>query len=126
VLPPSSIAVATAFFFGLCAASFLPPYLLGLYWKGVTRAGAVSSMVGGFCVSFIWMIFFHSLGSTALLGAANLVAHADPASWQSQLQYVDPIVISLSVSFALCIWVSRKTKKMPKEHLNRCFKDITK
>ena len=126
VLPPSSIAVATAFFFGLCAASFLPPYLLGLYWKGVTRAGAVASMVGGFCVSFIWMIFFHSLGSTALLGAANLVAHAEPASWQSQLQYVDPIVISLPVSFALCIWVSRKTKQMPKEHLNRCFKYITK
>lgn len=126
VLPPSSIAVATAFFFGLCAASFLPPYLLGLYWKGVTKAGAVASMVGGFCVSFIWMIFFHYLGTAALFGQANLVVNSDPTSWQWQLQYVDPIVIALPVSFALCIWVSLKTQKMPKEHLNRCFKYIEK
>jgi len=90
----------------------------------VTRAGAVASMVGGFCVSFIWMIFFHYLGMAAFFGQANLVSHADPFSWLWQLQYVDPIVISLPVSFALCIWVSRKTKQMPREHLNRCFKYI--
>jgi SSS family solute:Na+ symporter len=124
VLPPSIITVATAFFFGLCAAAFLPLYFLGLYWKGVTRAGAIASMVGGVCVSFIWMIFFHYLGATALFGQANLVVNTDPASWPWLLQYVDPIVISLPISFILCIWVSRKTKRMPKEHLNRCFKYI--
>ncbi len=126
VLPRSSIVVATAFFFGLCAATFLPAYLLGLYWKGVTKAGAIAGMVGGFCASFIWMILFHYLGMAALFGRMNLVVDADPASWQWQLQYVDPIVIALPISFALCIWVSRKTKQMPKEHLNRCFKYITK
>jgi len=126
VLPRSSIVVATAFFFGLCGATFLPAYLLGLYWKGVTKAGAVASMVGGFCVSFIWMIFFHYLGMAALFGWANLVVNADPASWPWLLQHVDPIVIALPISFALCIWVSLKTKRMPKEHLNRCFKDIGK
>jgi len=126
VLPPSSIVVATTFFFGLCAASFLPAYLLGLYWQGVTRAGAMASMVGGLCVHFIWIIFFHYLGMTAFFGQANLVVHADPASWLWRLQYVDPLVISLPVAFILCIWVSLKTKRMAKEHLNRCFKYITK
>jgi SSS family solute:Na+ symporter len=126
VLPPSSIVVATAFFFGLCAATFLPAYLLGLYWQGVTRAGAIASMVGGLGMYLVWMIFFHYLGMAALFGQANLAANADPASWLWLLQYVDPIVIALPISFALCIWVSRKTRKIPKEHLNRCFKYITK
>jgi SSS family solute:Na+ symporter len=126
VLPPSSITVATAFFFGLCAATFLPSYLLGLYWKGVTRAGAVASMVGGLGATFIWLIFFHYLGMAAFLGQANLVVHADPASWLWLLQYVDPLVVALPISFTLCIWVSLKSKRMPREHVNRCFKYITK
>jgi SSS family solute:Na+ symporter len=82
--------------------------------------------VGGFGVHFIWIIFFHYLGMTAFFGQANLVVHADPASWLWRLQYVDPLVISLPVAFILCIWVSLKTKRMAKEHLNRCFKYITK
>jgi len=126
VLPRSSIVVATAFFFGLCGATFLPAFLLGLYWQGVTRAGAIASMVGGFCVSLIWLVFFHYLGMAALFGQANLVADSDPASWPWLLQYVDPLVISLPVSFILCIWVSRKSKKMSREHVNRCFKYIAK
>jgi SSS family solute:Na+ symporter len=132
VLPPSSVAVATAFFFGLCAASFLPVYLLGLYWKGVTRAGAVAGMVGGVCTSVIWMVFFHYLESSALgvcealVGRVNVVAGCQPDSLLWQLQYVDPLVIALPISFGLCIAVSRKTTRMPREHLNRCFKYITK
>jgi SSS family solute:Na+ symporter len=130
-LPPSIIALATASFFGVCAASFLPLYLLGLYWKGVTRGGAIASMVGGICVSLIWMIFFHYLESTplgvceALIGQANVVAGFQPTSWQWQLQYVDPIIIALPISFVLCIGVSRITRKIPSDHLKRCFKYIT-
>jgi solute:Na+ symporter, SSS family len=126
VLPRSSIVVATAFFFGLCAATFLPVYLLGLYWQGMTTAGAIAGMVGGFGVHFIWLIFFHYLGMAAFFGQLNLVADTDPESWPWLLQYVDPVVIALPVSFILCIWVSRKTKKLPREHVNRCFKYITK
>ncbi|OGP53186.1 MAG: hypothetical protein A2Y65_00960 [Deltaproteobacteria bacterium RBG_13_52_11] len=132
VLPAGSIMFATAFFFGVCASSFLPPYLLGLYWKGVTRTGATASMLGGAGMSFIWMLFFHYQESAALgvcevlFDQVNVVAGSQPTSWQWQLQYVDPIVIALPTSFALCIWVSRKTRKMSRDHLNRCFKYITK
>jgi SSS family solute:Na+ symporter len=131
VLPPNIIAVATALFFGVCAASFLPLYFLGLYWKGVTKAGAIASMVGGVCVSFIWMIFFHYLESAplgiceTLFGQVNVVAGSQYNPWLWQLQYVDPIAIALPISFALCIGVSRITRKMPKEHLKRCFRYIT-
>jgi SSS family solute:Na+ symporter len=126
VLPPSSIVVATAFFFGICAACFLPAYLLGIYWQRVTRQGAIASMVGGLGVYVLWMIFFHYLGMAAFFGSVNLAVRADPDSWLWLLQYVDPLVIALPVSFILCIWVSRKTKRMSREHVNRCFRYITK
>ena len=132
VLPPSIIALAVAFFLGLCAASFLPLYFLGLYWKGVTRTGAIASMVGGFCMSFVWMILFHNQGSAtlgicqALFGTANLVADSPPTSWLWKVQFIDPLVIALPISFALCLWVSRKTHKLSKGHLKRCFKYIKK
>lgn len=129
-LPPSIIVVVVVFFFGLCASSFLPSYFLGLYWQGVSKAGAMVSMIGGFCMSFLWMIFFHYQGSTvlgicrALFGSVNLVANYPPTSWLWQLQYIDPVIIALPVSFALCIGVSRVTSKMPTDHLKRCFKYI--
>jgi len=132
VLPPSAIARATAFFFGVCAAAFLSLYCLGLYWKGVTKAGGIASMVGGLGTSFLWMIFFHGQESAilgicqVLFGTANLVADFPSTSWAWHVQYVDPVVIALPVSFALCIIVSRKTRKLPKSHLDRCFKGIGK
>jgi SSS family solute:Na+ symporter len=129
-LPSSIIAFAVAFFFGLCAALFLPLYFLGLYWKGVTKAGGIASMIGGLCMSFCWMIFFHHQESTALgicqilFGRANLVADFPSTSWIWKLQYVDPLVIALPVAFALCVGVSRITHKMPRSHLKRCFRYI--
>lgn len=130
VLPSSIIAFAVVFFFGLCAASFLPLYLLGLYWKGVTRAGGIVSMIGGLCMSFFWMIFVHHQESAALgicqilLGKTNLVADFPSTSWIWTLQYVDTLVIALPFSFALCVGVSCITHKMPRSHLKRCFRYI--
>jgi len=129
-LPPSIIAIATAFFFGLCASSFLPMYFLGLYWKGVTKVGAICSMVGGFCVSFFWLVFIHykeskALGiCKALFNKVNLVAHYSSTSWLWKLQYVDPNIVALPTSFVLCIVISLFTRKMSDDHLKVCFKYI--
>jgi len=90
------------------------------------------SMIGGLCLSFFWMIFFHHQESAALgicqilFGRANLVADFPSTSWIWKLQYVDPLVIALPVSFALCVGVSRITQKMPKAHLKRCFTYINR
>jgi SSS family solute:Na+ symporter len=130
VLPSGIIVFAVAFFFGLCAAAFLPLYCLGLYWRGVTRAGGIVSMLGGLCISLVWTIFFHYQGSAALgicqalVGRENLVADCSPSSWIWQLQYVDPLVIALPLSFALCVGVSCLTRTMPRAHLTRCFRYI--
>lgn len=125
-LPTSIIAVATAFFFGLCGASFLPTYFLGLYWKGMTRAGAIWSMLGGFCVSFFFLVFVHRKEAAAvklcqaLTGKVTLV---EGTSWRI-LEVVDPNVVALPVALILAVVVSWVTSKTPEDHLKLCWKYI--
>lgn len=130
VLPGSVIARATAFFFGLCAAAFLPAYLLGLYWKGMTRAGAIVSMVGGFAVSFFYLLFVHTAEAKAvglcnlLFGVDSLAMLAAPGSTAWLLQYTDPNIIALPISLVLAVVVSLATAKNSPEHLARCWRHI--
>ncbi|WP_147821418.1 sodium:solute symporter family protein [Salidesulfovibrio onnuriiensis] len=130
VLPGSIIARATAFFFGLCAASFLPIYLLGLYWKGMTKTAAKISMVGGFCASMFWLLFVHlkesaSIGlCKALTGMDSLAAAAAKGSWLWLMQWVDPNVVALPVSFGLAVAVSLVTRRMESAHLELCWENL--
>jgi SSS family solute:Na+ symporter len=132
ILPPSSVVFAAALFLGVSASTFLPVYLMGLFWKGATRTGAMASMAGGLGMNLVWMVFFHyqesaALGVCAILfGRVNVPAIAVPNSPLWLVQYVAPIVIALPVAFTLGIWVSRKTRKPSREHLNRCFKFLKK
>lgn len=128
ILPPSIIAKATAFFFGLCAAAFLPCFFLGLYWKGVTRAGAIVSMVGGLFISAFYLLFVHSaesgpLGlSQAVFGVKSLALLAEHGSLLWKLQFVDPNIVALPISFGLAIVVSLATSKLDQKHVDFCWK----
>jgi SSS family solute:Na+ symporter len=130
VLPGSVIARATAFFFGLCAASFLPIYCLGLYWKGMTRAGAAASLVLGFCSSMFWLLFVHekeaaAIGlSQALFGQATLVSSFAKGSWVWLLQFVDPNVVALPVSALAAVVVSLLTRKLDPDHVALCWRGL--
>ena len=44
----SIIARATAIFFGLCASTFLPAFVGGIFFRRITTAGAIASMLVGF------------------------------------------------------------------------------
>ncbi|XPV75100.1 MAG: sodium:solute symporter family protein [Desulfovibrio sp.] len=129
-LPGSVIARATAFFFGLCAAAFLPAYLLGIYWKGMTRAGAIASLVGGFSMSMLWLLFVHlkeakAIGLCQLLtGQETLVSHFPKGDWPWLLQYVDPNVAALPLSFLLAFVVSRMSTKLDKKHVDLCWSNM--
>jgi len=118
-LPPSIIAIATAFFFGLCSSTFLPMYFSALYWKRTTKTGAIASMVGGFVASFFWLIFIHKKEAAAiglckaLTGKVTLIGFP----WS----VIDPNVIALPISIILIIVVSLATPKMGEDHLNKCF-----
>jgi solute:Na+ symporter, SSS family len=52
--PPGLVLTLTAFSWAVIASTCLAPFLLGLYWKGTSRSGALASMLGGFLVSILW------------------------------------------------------------------------
>lgn len=122
VLPGSIIARGTALFFGLCAVAFLPMYVAALYWKGATRAGAVSSLVIGFIISLFWLLFVHGKNAE-MIGVCNLLT-GKPYLFNTKIKFVDPLVIGLPISAIIMYIVSLITRKPSEEHLRRCFTGI--
>jgi solute:Na+ symporter, SSS family len=116
------IARFTAIFFGLCAATFLPAYLGGLFWRRATRAGALASMTVGMLVSLFWLLLVKAKEASAI-GLVQLVTGgktsllADYPNWPS----VDPIIIALPLAILTLILVSALTKPSDPQHLRRCF-----
>lgn len=108
-MPKGIVAIATSTFMGLCAVSFLPMYVAALYWKRVTRAGAIASLVVGFAFSFFWMTFVQmpkgelpALFANMFLGKPSILS--EPWRW------IDVIVITLPISTLTLIVVSLLTK----------------
>jgi len=119
-LPTSVIAIATAMFFGLCASTFLPTYAGGLFWKGMTKAGAIASMITGFIATALWTLFVHKKESEAL-GLCQLIFQK-PTLASGQWGVVDPIIVALPIAFIVAVVVSLYTAKYPKAHLEKCFR----
>ncbi|WP_261130756.1 sodium:solute symporter family protein [Bacillus sp. Marseille-Q3570] len=105
LLPAGIIATATAFWFGICGAAFLPALMGALFWKGATRAGATYSIVTGFTASILGFLFFHqkeaaAFGiSKAIFGKETVLAfpwtHVDPLFYALPLSAIVFVVISL-------------------------------
>jgi len=123
ILGDNIIAVATAIFFGLCAASFLPAVVGSLFWKRVSRTAAIASVVSGFVVSTFWLVFVHGKSAAgvglcmALFGKPNLVS----ANWSPTWAVVDPLFIALPVSILVLIVVGLVSKPMDKAYADYCF-----
>ncbi|MCS4293334.1 cation/acetate symporter [Comamonas sp. BIGb0152] len=62
----SGILVLVSASFSIAAAAFVPAMLLGLYWRGATRQGAVCGMAAGLGITLYYMVANMPLGSTAL------------------------------------------------------------
>ena len=56
---PVSILFWVASAFSLAAATFFPVLLLGIYWRGMNRVGAVLAMVSGLGVSLYYIALNH-------------------------------------------------------------------
>lgn len=121
-LPDSIIAIATAIFFGLCASTFLPSYIGALFWKGMTKAAVISSMIVGFFGTAFWLLFIHEKESAAL-GLCKFI-FAKPTLASYPWTVVDPIVVIFPISLVTAFLVSGFTKKLPKDHIENCFKHI--
>lgn len=118
---PAIIARSTAIFFALCASVFLPSFIGGLFFRGITKAGAISSMIVGLVVSSFWLLFVHFKEAKSL-GLAKIIFGKD-SLLSGDIIFVDALVIALPFSIITAIVVSMMTKKMDKKHLDRCFID---
>jgi solute:Na+ symporter, SSS family len=92
------IARATAIFFGLCAAAFLPAFVGGLCFRRVTAGAAKASMLTGALITTLWLVFIkdseaQALGiCNAIFGVRSLLA--DTPNWP----VVDPLIVALPLS----------------------------
>ena len=50
---PTPILEMMSYSWGIISGSFLAPYLLSLYWRGINRAGAWAGMLCGFLTAFL-------------------------------------------------------------------------
>lgn len=118
-LPGNIIAIATAVFFSICACTFLPVYVGALYWKGMSRVGAIAGMISGFVGSTLYLMFIQQkcgagLGlCQALFGKPTLSSYP----WN----FVDPIVVVMPAAAVVCVVVSLFTQKPAQAHLKHCF-----
>ena len=121
-LPENIIARGTAIFFGLCASTFLPLYGLGLYWKGVTKAGAKAGLLFGFFGSLLYLLFILKKESSSLGLCQALFGKPSLASFPWIV--VDPILIIFPLSILITVLVSLMTKRPDDKHLDLCFRQI--
>ena len=109
VLSAGVIAKGTALFMGICAATFLPSYFCSMYWKKVTRTGALTSLWVGAIVSLFTMLFLHKaeavpIGLCRMLTGKDVLIDVFP--WFA----IDPIVFALPLSSLAIIIVSLLTQ----------------
>jgi SSS family solute:Na+ symporter len=116
------IARATAIFFGLCASAFLPAFVGGLFWKRMTKAGAIASMLVGFVVTSFWLLLVKSAEAKAI-GLVQWVTDGKESILAAYPNWpvVDPLVVALPLSILTAIIVSLLTKPPADAHIQRCF-----
>ncbi|AEH60853.1 Na+/solute symporter [Methanosalsum zhilinae DSM 4017] len=119
ILPISIIARATAIFFGLCAAAFLPIYAGALFWKRMTREGAIAGLIVGTVSSLFWLTFVHAANAVPL-GISEFIFSTETiitGTWT----LVDPILIATPLAAIAAVVVSLATEPPSDEHLEWCY-----
>lgn len=101
--PPTFIAQLMGISWGALAGAFLAPFLLGLYWRGVTPAAVWASYVWG-----VGLIVVNMLTNNAIANPINCGA------------------IAMVGSFPVVILVSLITKKMNKAKVDKIFECYSK
>lgn len=96
--PPTFIAQLMGISWGALAGAFLAPFLLGLYWKGVTRASVWACFVTGVGITVANM--FYPLFSNSIVAGA----------------------VAMAVGLIVVPVVSLITPKLKNEHIEDCFR----
>ena len=114
------IVNGTSLFFGLCAGSFLVIYALGLYWQGVTKAGAHAGFLSGLVVSVVILFFVFEKVSKPL-GLCELFFGMPSLGAGTPFKDIDPLIYAVPVSLLFTVVVSLFSRKVESRHLAACF-----
>ena len=96
---PAEILPLVSASFSLAASAFVPVMVLGIFWAGTTRAGAVAGMLGGLGVTVYYML----VNAPSFRGWAGLPAGGD--LWFA-IQPISAGVFGVPAGFALAVAVS--------------------
>ena len=107
-LPAGIIAIATALFFGMCTAVFLPIYAAALYWPRITASGAMYSMITA-TVVYAGLVFFVHEKEAGIFGLCARLFGVNTLG-VTPWTYIDPLVIALPVSAIVLIAASLLTQ----------------
>ncbi|WP_263832728.1 sodium:solute symporter family protein [Sulfurospirillum oryzae] len=118
---PAIIARSTAIFFALCASIFLPTYFGGLFWRRMTKKGAIASMIVGTVVTTFWLLFVHfqeakELGLCKMIFGVNTLL-------TGKVTFVDAMIVALPLSALSAVIVSLMTKPESPALIKKCFED---
>ena len=99
----NAILTLMSFSWGALSGSFLAPFLLGVRWKGITRAGAWAGMLSGLLVNVgLAVVFGMDTSQSTLIAAISIVTSL----------VVTPVVSLLT-----------RKHRYPAEHLDLAFRD---
>jgi cation/acetate symporter len=100
---PAAILQLVTASFSLAAAAFVPAMVLGILWRGATRAGAVAGMLAGLAVT----IYYMGVNAPVVRTAFGLAA--GPQLWFG-IQPLSAAVFGVPLGFAVTWLVSLLTR----------------
>ena len=102
--PPGFVAQVVALAFGLAAASLFPAILMGIFFKGMNREGAIAGMISGIVVTLAYIMYF----KTPWFGATNNSDH-----WLLGISPEGFGTVGMVVNFAVAVGVAKFTAPTP-------------
>jgi cation/acetate symporter len=91
-LPNVGVARAVGLAFAVAASTFCPLLVLGIWWRGLTDAGAVAGLLAGGLGSGTAVVWVLADGAGDGFGAVLL---SQPAAWSVPLAFVTMVAVSL-------------------------------
>ena len=102
--PPGFVAQVVALAFGLAAASLFPAILMGVFFKDINRAGAISGMLAGLGFTLCYIAYFKS----PWFGATNTSEH-----WLFGISPEGIGAVGMVLNFVVAAGVARFTAPTP-------------
>ena len=102
--PPGFVAQVVALAFGLAAATLFPVILMGVFFKGMNREGAVAGMIAGLVTMLAYIVWFKSPLFEGRNGPENWLFGISPEGFGA---------VGMLVNFAVAAVVARFTAATP-------------